>query len=187
VITPAGRKDTEAMGRSIARSVRCTSKGKDVMSLAELWPCHGEQRPMMRRASAIRDLVASGGTRYCRLQHLQFKTWREGQFLRGASAHALRWQVEQSATPDHVSVATSKVGFREEKTMAWPARLGVLTYRRAGCGHSKSSPVLCAERLFKCHKGMRLMAAHCCAGSRHVGLLAGGASMDSGSLVAAPR
>jgi hypothetical protein len=79
----------------------------------------------MRRASAIHDPVASGSTRCCRLRHLQFKTWREGQFLRGASAHALRWQAEQSATPDHVSLATSKVGFREEKMMAWPARLGV--------------------------------------------------------------
>jgi hypothetical protein len=153
VITPAGR----------------TSKGKDFMSLAEVRPCHGEQRPTMRRASAIRDPVASGSARCCRLRHLQFKTWRECQFLRGASAHALRWQAEQSATPDHVSVATSKVGFREEKMMAWPARLGVSAYHRAGCGQNKGSPVLCAERSIKCHKGMFLMAAHCCAGSQHVG------------------
>jgi hypothetical protein len=82
----------------------------------------------MRRASAICDPVASGGARCCRLRHLQFKTWSEGQFLRGASAHALRWQAEQSATPDHVSVATSKVGFVEEKMIAWPARLGVSAY-----------------------------------------------------------
>jgi hypothetical protein len=153
VITPAGR----------------TSKGKDFMSLAEVWPCHGEQRPMMRRASAIHEPVASGGARYCRLRHLQFKTWREGQFLRGASAHTQWWQAEKSATPNHVSVATSKVGFREEKMMAWPARLGVSAYHQAGCGHNKGSPVLCAENSIKCHKGMCLMAAHCSAGSRHMG------------------
>jgi hypothetical protein len=170
VITPAGR----------------TSKGKDFMSLAEVRPCHGEQRPMIRRASAIRDPVASGGARCCRLRHLQFKTWREGQFLRGASAHTLRWQAEQSATPDHVSVATSKVVFVEEKMMAWPAQLGISAYHRAGCGHNKGSSVLRAERSIKCHKGMRLMAAHCWAGSRHVGLLVGGASMANGSLVEAP-
>jgi hypothetical protein len=45
VITPAGRKDNEAMDRSIARSAGRTSKGKDIMSLAEVWSCHGEQRP----------------------------------------------------------------------------------------------------------------------------------------------
>jgi hypothetical protein len=58
VITPAGR----------------TSKGKDFVSLAEVRPCHGEQRSTMRRASAIRDLVASGGARCCMLRHLQFET-----------------------------------------------------------------------------------------------------------------
>jgi hypothetical protein len=61
----------------------------------------------MRRASVIRDLVASGSARYCRLRHLQFKTWREGQFLRGASAHALRWQADPKCNS---VVATSKVG-----------------------------------------------------------------------------
>jgi hypothetical protein len=61
------------------------------------------------------------------MRHLQFKTWRTGQFLRGASAHAQQWQAEQGATQDHVSIATSKVGFRDEKMMAWPARLGVST------------------------------------------------------------
>jgi hypothetical protein len=170
VVTPAGR----------------TSRGKDFMSLAEVRPCNGEQRPTMRCASAIRDLVASGGTHCCRLRHLQFKTWREGQFLRGASAHALRWQPEQSATPDHVSVATSKVGFVEEKMMAWPAQLGVSAYHRAGCGHNKGSSVLRAERSIKCHKGMCLMDAHCWAGSWHVGLHAGGTSIANGPLVAAP-
>jgi hypothetical protein len=72
----------------------------------------------MRHVSAIHDLVASGGARYCRLRHLQFKTWCEGQFLRGASTHE-RWKAEQGATPNHVSVTTSKVGFREEKAMAY--------------------------------------------------------------------
>jgi hypothetical protein len=67
VITPVGRKDNEAMGRSIARSAGRTSNGKDIMSLAEVQPCHGEQRPTMRCASAIRDPIASGGARYCRL------------------------------------------------------------------------------------------------------------------------
>jgi hypothetical protein len=71
--------------------------------------------------------------------------------------------------------------------MVWPARLGVSAYRRAGCGHSKGSLVLCAKRSFKCHKGMRLTTAHCCAGPRPVGLLAGGASMAIGSLATAPR
>jgi hypothetical protein len=75
VITPAGH----------------TSKGNDFMSLAEARPCHGEQRSTMRRSSVIRDPVASGGARRRRLRHLQFETRREGQFLRGASAHALRW------------------------------------------------------------------------------------------------
>jgi hypothetical protein len=69
--------------------------------------------------------------------------------------------------------------------MAWPARLGVLAYHRAGCGHNKGSPVLCAERSIKFHKGMRLMDAHCWAGSRHVGLRAGGASMANNPLVTA--
>jgi hypothetical protein len=154
--------------------------------LAEVRPCHGEQRPTMRRAIAIRDPVASGDARCCRLRHLQFKTWREGQFLRGASAHALRCQAEQSATPDHVTVATSKVGFVEEKMMAWPAQLGVSAYHRVGCGHNKGSSVLRAERSIKCHKDMRPMAAHCWAGSRHVRLLVGSTSMANGSLVAAP-
>jgi hypothetical protein len=139
----------------------------------------------MRRACAIRDPVASGSARYCRLRHLQFKTWRGGQFLRGVSVHALRWQAEQSATLDHVSVITSKVGFKEEKVMAWPARLGVSAHHRAGCGHNKGSLVLCADRSIKFHKGKRLMAAHCSAGSWQVGVLAGGASMASGSLVVA--
>jgi hypothetical protein len=118
VITPAGRKDNEAMGRSIARSAGRTSKGKDIMSLAEVRSCHSEQRQTMRRASTIRDPIASGSVHYCRLRYLQFKTWREDQFLRGVSVHAQWWQAEQGATPDHVSVTTSKVDFREEKTMA---------------------------------------------------------------------
>jgi hypothetical protein len=53
--------------------------------------------------------------------------------------------------------------------MAWPARLGVSAYHQAGCGHNKGSPVLCAENSIKCHKGMCLMAAYGCAGSRHAG------------------
>jgi hypothetical protein len=52
--------------------------------------------------------------------------------------------------------------------MAMLARLGVSAYHRAGCGHNKGSPVLCAECSIKCHKGMCLMDAHYFAGSRHV-------------------
>jgi hypothetical protein len=44
VITQVGRKDNKAMGRSIARSVGHTSKGKDIISSAEVRPCRGEQR-----------------------------------------------------------------------------------------------------------------------------------------------
>jgi hypothetical protein len=33
------------MGGSVAQLAGRTSKGKDVMSLAEVRPCHGEQRP----------------------------------------------------------------------------------------------------------------------------------------------
>jgi hypothetical protein len=91
VITPAGRKENEAMGRSIARSAGCTRKGKDFMSLAEVWPCHGEQRSMMRRARAIHDPVASSGTCCCRLRHLQFKPDAKASFSEG------RWQADQSA------------------------------------------------------------------------------------------
>jgi hypothetical protein len=70
-------------------------------------------------------------------------------------------------TQDHVSGATTKVK-GEEKMMAWPARRGVPAHHRAGCGHNKGSPVLCAEHSVKCCKGVCITAAHGCSGSRPI-------------------
>jgi hypothetical protein len=136
-----------------------------------LWPwfgCAKEQRSTVQCASVIRDLVQAAAHAIVGCSTYSSKPVAKARFSEGRERTCSCGKLSNVRTQDHVSVATVKVGSGEEKTMDWLARRGIPAYHRVGCRQNKGSPVLCAERSIKCHKGMCLMAAHYCAGSRPV-------------------